>query len=94
MRTLLIAFVIWVLIVPALVALFLILTFIAAFVRDLYFAATSLALAFAVLTMVWGPFWFGPFLGSRGHLVQRNRQHPNSTQEKKRAHSSKGQVRS
>src|SRR5207245_4198585 len=56
---LLISFVIWVLIVPALVALFLIFTFIAAFLPDLYFAATSFALAFAVVTMVWGPFWFG-----------------------------------
>ena len=89
MRTLLIAFFIWVLIVPALVALLLIFTFIAAFVRDLYFAATSLALAFAVLTMVWGPFWLGPPLGSSGHPSKRNRQHPNRTEEKKRAHSFK-----
>ena len=94
MRTLLIALVIWVLIVPALVALFLIFTFIAAFVRDLYFAATSLALAFAVLTMVWGPFWLGPLPGSSGRRSKRNRQRPNSTEEKKRAHSFKGQVRS
>ena len=90
MRTLLISFIIWVLIVPALVALLLIFTFIAAFVPDLYFAATSFALAFAVVTMVWGPFWFGPFLGWSGHLFPRNRQHPNSTQEKKHARSFKG----
>ena len=94
MRTHLISFFIWVLIVPALVAVFFILSFIAAFVRDLYFAATSFALAFAVLTMVWGPFWLGPLLGSSGHPSQRNLQHPNSTQEKKRAHSFKSQVRS
>ena len=94
MKTLLISFVIWVLIVPALVAVFLIFTFIAAFVQDLYFAATSFALAFGVVTMVWGPFWLGPFVGSSGHPCQRNRQYPNSTQEKKCAHSFKGQVRS
>ena len=94
MRTLLISFVIWVLIVPALVALFLLFAFIAAFLPDLYFAAASFALAFAVLTMVWGPFWFGPLLGSCAHFFPRNRRHPNSTQEKKRAHSFKGQVRS
>jgi len=87
MKTLLISFVVWVLIVPALVALFLIFTFIAAFLPDLYFAATSFALAFAVVTMVWGPFWFGPFLGSSAHFFPRNRRHPNATQEKKRAHS-------
>lgn len=94
MRTLLISFLIWVLIVPAIVALFLIFTFIAAFVPDVYFASTSLALAFAVVTMVWGPFWLGPFLGSSGHPLSRNRQHPNSTQEKRYARSFKGQVRS
>ena len=94
MRTLLISFLIWVLIVPAIVALFLIFTFIAAFVPDVYFLSTSLALAFAVVTMVWGPFWFGPFLGSSGHPFERNRQHPNSTQEKKRARSFKGHLRS
>ncbi len=94
MRTLLVSFVIWVLIVPALVALFLIFTFIAAFLPDLYFAATSFALAFAVVTMVWGPFWCGPFSGSSDRPFPRNQQHPNSTQEKKRAHSFKGQVRS
>jgi len=89
MKTLLISFLIWVLIVPVCVTLFLIFTFIAAFVQDLYFAATSFAVAFAVLTMVWGPFWLEPFSGSSGHPLQRNRQHPNSTQEKKRAHSFK-----
>lgn len=94
MRTLLISFVIWVLIVPALVAVFFIFSFIAAFVRDLYFAATSFALAFGVVTMVWGPFWLGPFLSSSGRRFPRNRQHQNSTQEKKRAHSFNGQVRS
>jgi hypothetical protein len=94
MRTLLISLVIWVLIVPALVALFLIFTFIAAFVQDLYCATTSFALAFAVLTMLWGPFWLAPFSGSGGHPFQRNRQHPNSTQEKKCEQSFKGQVRS
>ena len=88
MRTLLISFVIWVLIVPALVALFLMFTFILAFVPDPYFAATSFALAFAVVTMVWGPFW--SFLGLTGHVFPRNRQHPNSTQEKKCARSLKG----
>jgi hypothetical protein len=94
MRALFISLVISVLIVPALVTLFLIFTFIAAFVRDLYFAATSIAFAFAILTMVWGPFWLGPLLGSSGHRSKRNRQYPNSTEEKKRAHSFKGQVRS
>ncbi|HVH72189.1 MAG TPA: hypothetical protein VNB49_13905 [Candidatus Dormibacteraeota bacterium] len=87
MKTLVLSFVVWVLIVPVFVALFLIFTFIVTFVRDLYFAATSLALAFTVLTVAWGPLWFGPFSGSSGHPSPRNRQHPNSTLEKKRAHS-------
>jgi hypothetical protein len=84
MRTLFLSLAIWVLLVPALVVLFLIFTFIAAFVRDLYFAATSIALGFAVLTTVWG---LEPLQGSSGHASKRNRQHPNSTEEKKRAHS-------
>jgi hypothetical protein len=87
MKTLVISFVVWVLIVPVFVALFLIFTFIVTFARDLSFDATTIALAFAALTAAWGPFWFGPFLGSSGDPFPRNRQHPNSTQEKKRAHS-------
>lgn len=90
MKTLLISLVMRVLIVPVVAALFLIFTPVA-FVQDLYFAGTSLALAFAVLAMVWGPFWLGPFSGSSGHGFQRN---SNSTQEKKRAQSFKGQARS
>jgi len=90
MRTLLISLVIWVLVVPAVIALFMVFTCLVAFVQDLYFASTLLALAFAVPALLWGPFWCGLFCGSDAGFFQGNRQ-PNSTQEEK---SAKGHPRS
>ena len=34
-----------------------IVTAISGLIPDLYFASMSLVLTFAILTMVWGPFW-------------------------------------
>ena len=83
MKTLIVSFAIWIFIVPAVVALFLIFTFLAAYSPDLYPALASLALAFSILTMVWGSFWLEPFLSASFWLFPKSQQRPNSIQEKK-----------
>jgi hypothetical protein len=60
MKAAAIALVIWVLVVPSVVATFLVFTFIASFVPSLYVAAVSIALALGILTSIWGPLWFLP----------------------------------
>jgi hypothetical protein len=56
MKTCLFSLLICVLVVPVMVASFLIVTVLSALIPDLYFASVSLALTFTVLTMVWGAF--------------------------------------
>jgi hypothetical protein len=60
MKIVVVSFLIPILVVPVTVASFLIVTTISALVPDLYFASMSLVLTFAILTMVWGPFWRDP----------------------------------
>ena len=55
-----IALLIWVLVVPCAVGLFLIFAFIASLVPSLYFAAISLALTLAIFISIWGPLSFFP----------------------------------
>ena len=57
MKLLLIFICVWVLIVPSLVASFLILTALAAFVPQLYFAVAWFGTAFSVAALLCGPFW-------------------------------------
>jgi len=94
MKTLIVSFAIWIFAVPAAVALFLIFRFLTSQVPDLYFALVSLGLAFAILTMVWGPFWLEPFSTVSFRPFPRSRQRTNSIQEKKYAKCFEGQVRS
>jgi len=89
MKTLLISLLICVLVVPVMVASFLIVTAISALTPDLYFASMSLALAFTILTMVWGAFWRELLSRISFRFFQRNRQSINSLQEKKYEHSHK-----
>ena len=56
MKTFLISLIIWLFIVPCAVASFLILTFLAAFVPNLYFVLTCIAVALTTLATIWGPF--------------------------------------
>ena len=86
MKTLLFSLLICVLVVPVMVASFLIVTAISALIPDLYFASMSLALTLAILTMVSGPFW-RDLSSIRFRVFQRNRQSINSVQEKKYEHS-------
>ena len=90
MKTLLFSLLICVLVVPVMVASFLILTAIAVRVPDLYFSSISLALTFTILTMVWGALWRELLSKIRFCFFQRNRQSINSLQEKKYEHSLKG----
>jgi hypothetical protein len=83
MKTLITSFVISIFAAPAAVALFLIFRLLASHVPDLYFAFASLALAFSILTMVWGPFWLEPLSSSNFSLFPKSRQHTNSIQEEK-----------
>jgi len=93
MKTLIVSFAIWIFIVPAAVALFLIFTFLAGYSPDLYPALASLALASSVLTMVSGRFWLEPFLSASFWLFPKSQQRPNSIQEKKYEKYLDGQVR-
>ena len=88
MKTCLFSLLICVLVVPVMVASFLIVTALSALIPDLYFASVSLALTFTILTMVWGAFW-RDLTSIRFRFSQRNRQSTNSLQEKKYEHSLK-----
>jgi hypothetical protein len=55
MKTLIVSFAIWIFVVPAAVAVFLIYTTVAVRTPDLYFSVIALALALSILAMVSGP---------------------------------------
>ena len=82
MKTLIVCFAIWIFVVPAVVAVFLIFTFVADS-PDFYPALASLALAFSILTLVWGRFWLAAFSSARFWLFPKSQQRSNSIQEEK-----------
>ena len=94
MRTLIVSFAIWIFVVPAVVTVFLIFTFLVAHSPDRYFIFAALALAFSILTMVWGPFWLEPFSSASFWLFPKSQQRTNSIQEKKYEKYLEGHVRS
>ena len=81
MKTLIVSFAIWIFVVPAVVAIFLISTAVAVRTPDLYFTLTALALALSILAMVGGPSWLEPFLTASVRSFPRTQQHTNSIQE-------------
>jgi hypothetical protein len=81
MKTLIISFTIWIFLVPAVVAMFLISAAVAARTPDLYFTFTALALAFSILAMVGGPSWLEHFLTASVRSFPKTQQHTNSIQE-------------
>lgn len=83
MKTLIVCFAIWMFAVPAAVAMFLIVTFLAVHIPALHITSTVLALALSILAMVWGPFWLEPFLRPSFWLFPKTQQCTNSIQEKK-----------
>ena len=94
MKTLIVSFAIWIFAVPAVVTVFLIFTFLVAHGPDRYFTLATLALAFAILTIVWGPFWHEPFSSASFWLFPKSQQRTNSIQEKKYEKYLEGDVRS
>jgi hypothetical protein len=81
MKTLIISFTIWIFLVPAVVAMFLISTAIVARTPDLYLTFTALALALSILAMVGAPSWLEPFLTASVRSFPKTQQHTNSIQE-------------
>ena len=94
MKTLIVSFAIWIFVVPAVVAIFLISTAVAVRTPDLYFTVTPLALALSILAMVGGPSWLEPFLTASVRSFPRTQQHTNSIQEIKHEKSLEGRIRS
>ena len=94
MKTLIVSFAIWIFVAPAVVAIFLIFTFLAAYNPDLYPALASLALAFSILTMVWGRFWLEPFSSASFWMFPKSQPRTNSIQEKRYEKHLEGHVRS
>ena len=90
MKTLIVSFAIWLFVVPAVVTVFLIFTFLVAHSPDRYSTFATIALAFSIVTMAWGPFWLEPF--SSAHPKSQHRS--NSIQEKKYEKYLEGRVRS
>jgi hypothetical protein len=85
MRVLVIGFLFWVFIVPSLVASFLFLTVLAAFVPALYFALTWFVLAFTTALLLCGPLWVipsAPFASFRSDSFQCSCHKTNPSQEK------------
>ena len=90
MKTLIISFGIWVFFVPAVVAVFLIFTFVAMCNPDLYFAFIALALALSILAMASGLSWLAPFSIGSVRSFPRTQQRPNSIKEIKHEKSFEG----
>ena len=74
MKTLIVSFAIWIFVVPAVVTVFLIFTFLVAHSADRYFTFATVALAFSILTIVWGPFWLEPFSSASLWLFPKSQQ--------------------
>ena len=86
-----IALLIWVLVVPCVVALFLIFGFIASSVPSLYFGALSLALTLAIFISIWGPLSFFPAQTSSS-LTAPTATRPNLSQENNHENCLKPQI--
>ena len=94
MKTLIVSFAIWIFVVPAAVAVFLISTTVAVRAPDPCFTVIALALAFSILAMVSGPSWLEPFFAASVRLFPQRQQHTNSIQEIKHEKSLEGRIRS
>jgi len=93
MKTLIVSFAIWIFVVPAVVTVFLIFTLLAAHSPDRYFTFGTLALAFSISTMMWGPFWLEPFSSASFWMFPKSQQRTNSIQEEKYEKHLEGHVR-
>jgi hypothetical protein len=80
MKTVIVSFAIWIFLVPAAVAMFLIFTAVAVRTPDSYFNVTALALALSILAMISGPSCLEPFFTASVRLFPKTLQHTNSIQ--------------
>ena len=94
MKTLIVSFTIWIFVVPAAVAVFLISPAVAVRTPDLYFVFAALALALSILAMVSGPTWLDQLFIASIRLFPKSQQHTNSVQEIKHEKSLEGRIRS
>ena len=94
MKTLIVSFAIWIFVVPAVVTVFLIFTFLVAHSPDRYFTFAKLALAFAILTIVWGPYWHEPFSSASFWLFPKSQQRTKFNSGEKYEKHLEGHVRS
>ena len=94
MKALIVFFALWIFVVPAAVAAFLISTVVAVRTPDLYFTFTALSLALSILAMVCGATWLEPFLNASVRLFPKTQQHANSIQEIKHEESLEGRIHS
>jgi hypothetical protein len=94
MKTLIVSLAIWIFVVPAVVTAFLIFTFLVAHSPDRYSTFATIALAFSIVTLAWGPFWLEPFSSASFSLFPTSQQRTNSIQEKKYEKYLEGHVRS
>jgi len=93
MKTLMVSLAIWIFLVPAAVAMFLISTAVAVRSPDLYFSFTALALALSILAIASGPSWLEPFFTASFRLFPKTQRHTNLIQEIKHENSLEGQIR-
>ena len=94
MKTLVVSFAIWIFVVPAVVTAFLIFTFLVAHSPDRYSTFATIALAFSIATMAWGPFWLEPFSSASFWMLPKSQQRTNSIKEKKYEKHLEGHARS
>jgi hypothetical protein len=94
MKTLVVSLAILIFVVPAVVTAFLIFTFLVAHSPDRYFTFATIALAFSIVTMAWGPLCLEPFSSASFWLFPKSQQRTNSIQEKKYEKYLEGHVRS
>ena len=94
MKTLIVSFAIWIFVVPAGVAVFLISTTVAARTPDLYLTVIALALALSILAMVSGASWIEPSFTAGIPLLNESQQHTNSIEEIKHEKCLESRIRS
>jgi hypothetical protein len=92
MKTLIVSFAIWIFVVPAVVAVFLISTAVAVHTPDLYFTFTGLALAISILAVLTGPSWLELFSTASVRLFPKTQQNTTSIQEINHEESLEGRI--
>jgi len=75
-KTLIVSLIIWTLVIPCVIAICLILTFLGAFVPNLYFALIGLVVALATLAITRGLLWIPQSSREDSASLLANHEHP------------------